>query len=116
MTDKGGNQVVGSSPILTGRVYSYDRGKPPAVLVYPNPARRGTEEIAFEVSEGLFSSLRIYSLSGELVRNLTGDEANSGKITWDIKNKAGKLAKSGVYFYIVEFGDRKFSGKIAIVR
>jgi len=116
MTDKGGNQVTGSSPILTGGTYRYRREGLPSVLVYPNPAKRDTKEMIFEVAEGTISSLRIYSLSGELIRDLAGSVAGGRRISWDIKNKAGKPVRSDVYLYIIESGGVKLSGKIAVVR
>ena len=60
--------------------------------------------------------IRIYSASGILVRVI---EHNStllgGEEDWDVRNRDGRLAASGVYFYHVESGDTRHVGRMTIV-
>jgi len=81
------------------------------VFAYPNPfvIRHGTESVRFNYS-GL-AVTRIYTLAGELVREIpvTG--------RWDGRNAAGQLAASGVYiFTLTSPNDEVGRGKILLIR
>ncbi|MBD3271187.1 MAG: T9SS type A sorting domain-containing protein [Elusimicrobia bacterium] len=61
------------------------------------------------------SIIRIYSLSGDLVKVLNAD-ANGTDIRWNARNSSGNKVVSGVYFYHIESpGDDK-TGKLVIIR
>ncbi len=50
--------------------------------------------------------IRIYSVSGILVRVLThNDPTGGGETTWDLRNRNNQFVASGVYFYHVEAPD-----------
>ena len=50
--------------------------------------------------------VRIYSVSGILVRVLThNDPTGGGEATWDLRNRNNQFVASGVYFYHVEAPD-----------
>ena len=58
--------------------------------------------------------LRIYTLGGDKVRELTADA--SGQAAWDGTNSAGQNAASGVYIvYVQGAGDSK-TLKVAVQR
>ncbi len=101
------------------------------VNVFPNPLY-GFNEYTGYVSESpddpwvTFSNLpqtditiRIYSLSGTLVRTLTQDDRdteNSPYIRWDLLNDAGLRVGSGMFLAIVsspKYGDKVL--KLAII-
>ncbi len=70
--------------------------KPAIMSNYPNPFNSST---VIEISNSKQTSrnnIRIYSLTGSLVREITPDE--NGKAYWDGKNKAGENVPSGIYF------------------
>ena len=84
--------------------------------VYPNPIIRnggGTDKIAFtDLPSG--TNLKIYTLSGKLVRTL--DEAGTGGIDWDVKNDQDGTITPGLYIYVLtdELGSNTKTGKLAI--
>jgi flagellar hook assembly protein FlgD len=48
------------------------------------------------------SNIKIYTVSGELVRSLT---ISSGAATWDIRNNDGQFVSSGIYFLVLDGRD-----------
>lgn len=59
--------------------------------------------------------IRIYTISGELVRTL--DKNDSGKtLDWDVRNARASAVDSGVYLWLIESGGRKKKGKLMIIR
>ncbi|OGS21853.1 MAG: hypothetical protein A3J83_04565 [Elusimicrobia bacterium RIFOXYA2_FULL_40_6] len=98
-------------------------------MVYPNPFKSGTNSkvITFANLSNDPTVIRIFNISGELVRILTKD-VNMDKIEWDLKNEHGNRVSSGIYLYkINNFLDpqypvmwngsssRSHVGKIAVV-
>lgn len=82
--------------------------------VYPNPCRGQDACREVMISRAMpGAKIRIYSLSGELVRGLTAD--GLGTAVWDTRNKSGGKAASGVYFILVKGGGTK-TLKLAIIR
>lgn len=92
-----------------------------SLRVYPNPwrpfdlrAETGDLEhgVVFDnLTQG--SRVRIYTVSGQLVR----DESPQGSSwVWDGKNTAGNAVFSGVYIYMVSDETIKKIGKITIIR
>ena len=61
--------------------------------------------------------VRIYSVSGILIRVLTHNDAtNGGDLTWDLRNRNNQFVASGVYFYHVEAADgRTKVGRLTVV-
>jgi hypothetical protein len=61
--------------------------------------------------------IRIYSLSGVLIRVLThNDPSNGGTAVWDLRNRNNQYVASGVYFYHVEAADgRTKIGRFTVV-
>jgi ligand-binding sensor domain-containing protein len=95
----------------------YESGIAPAkdlteVVPYPNPfvITEGTEKLTFDRLP-YPSKIKIYTVAGELVREIdSGDQ-------WDGRNKAGVLVSGGIYlFYVSDGSGNKAIGKIAVIR
>ena len=83
---------------------------------YPNPFNPETW-IPYCLKDAGFVSIRIYDITGQLIRTLNLGHKSTGIYTsmvesayWDGKNESGEVAGSGVYFYRYKFG-RFFSHK-----
>jgi Ca-activated chloride channel family protein len=86
---------------------------------HPNPFNPWTT-IEFVVSIDLDRDVfvRIYDLSGRLVRQLTlyVDDPGRYSVLWDGTTTEGVTAPSGVYLYAVDFGDAVLVGKMLMAR
>ena len=60
------------------------------------------------------ASVRIYTISGELVRSLEKNDLGE-TLEWDVKNSQGRNVASGVYIFTVKSGSQKASGKLMII-
>ena len=67
---------------------------------YPNPFNPSTT-IRFDIASRSRVELRVYDVSGSLVRTLVDEDmpAGSHQVQWNGRNDAGDPASSGVYFY-----------------
>jgi hypothetical protein len=68
---------------------------------YPNPFNPGTT-IAFDVNSSAVVTLRVFDLTGQVVRTLVnGEHFSPGRYerSWDGRSEAGVRVASGVYFY-----------------
>jgi hypothetical protein len=67
--------------------------------------------------------VRIYSVSGVLVRMLEHDGtrfdptsiSQTSELDWDLRNRNNQVVASGVYFYHVEAGDARRVGRFTVV-
>jgi len=87
---------------------------------YPNPFNPETW-IPYQLSEPAEVTLRIYSVSGELVRTLALGQTPAGvyqsrsrAVYWDGKNSVGEPVASGLYFYTLTAGDFTATRKLLI--
>jgi len=73
----------------------------------PNPFSRGSgTEIHFTVAEAGRAEVRIFDVSGRLVRSIvTEAELGDNFVIWDGRANSGRRAASGVYFYQLRAGD-----------
>ncbi|MCH7549348.1 MAG: T9SS type A sorting domain-containing protein [Candidatus Krumholzibacteriota bacterium] len=71
---------------------------------YPNPFNPATT-IQFSIAKRGHVTLRVYNVSGQLVRTLVDDDmaprAGSYAVEWDGRNDDGVRVASGIYFYRV---------------
>jgi len=104
----------------------------PVISVYPNPFSTTTAITlsGYQATNAPHSSpfaLRIYDLSGRLVKSFViSHQASGGKlmtndqcpmtITWDGRDKNGVLLPAGVYFYRWEGRGFDIQGKIVMIR
>lgn len=93
-----------SGPTLGLRSGEAEAGKPLWVGVrpsHPNPFNP-TTSIEYAVGERGFVTLRVYDVSGRVVRTLVSDTRNPGEVhvaVWDGRDDRGRPVSSGVYFY-----------------
>ncbi len=92
---------------------------PPGFLgqCYPNPFNPATT-IRFGLSEQARVRLRIYDVSGRLVRTLVDGVRGEGEHSerWNGTDHAGRAVASGVYFYCLEAGSFKETKKMVLLR
>ncbi len=85
---------------------------------FPNPLNPGTS-IAFGLPQpGGHVSLRVYDVSGRLVRTLVDGELPPGRHSsrWDGRDDAGTPVASGVYFYMLDAPGFSARGKGIVLR
>jgi hypothetical protein len=89
---------------------------------YPNPFNPETW-IPYKLSEIAKVELRIYNVSGQLVKVLDLGQQKPGTyigadkaIYWDGKNEDGEEVSSGTYFYQLNTGKSTFIKKMVITR
>lgn len=84
----------------------------------PNPFNPATS-IAYDVPEnGTPVSLRIYDVSGRLVRTLAdgAHQAGTHRATWDGRNDAGEAVASGVYFCRMQAGSFSDTQRMVLLK
>ncbi len=84
---------------------------------YPNPFRAATT-IPFDIRAPVKAALRIYDVSGQLIRTLVDREldAQSYRILWDGRDAFGQPVSSGIYFYKLVAGNFSDVRKLVIAR
>jgi hypothetical protein len=83
----------------------------------PNPFR-DMATISFELPARGFVRIAVYDVSGRLVREIWGGEADAGLHTthWDATDLAGTPVASGVYFCSVEAGGVTDTQRLVVLR
>jgi len=84
---------------------------------YPNPFNPSTT-IGFDLTKAAVVTVRIYSVTGQLVSTLTPGQLGPGTHTviWDGRNAAGLPVGSGMYLYVLRAGDFTAVRKMLLVR
>lgn len=85
---------------------------------YPNPFLIGSTEKIFTIDNlADDASVRIYTESGIMVRNISQQEIPGSQARWDGRNDRGDWVASGIYVYLVftENG-QSATGKVAVIR
>ena len=91
------------------------------VWPYPNPFRTdGTQRLRVHPQRlgGRFDELRVFTVSGRLVRKLSWSEMTDPRAAggWDGRNDGGELVAGGVYLLVVSSNDGKSAvGKVAVL-
>jgi len=60
--------------------------------------------------------IKIYTISGELVREYDYKPADGGKWTWDVETSRGEKVFSGVYIYYIKNEKEQKTGRLMIIR
>jgi len=83
----------------------------------PNPTT-GTMRFSYQLAKDLRSSLKVYNLAGQLVRNLVDGVIPAGahETVWDGRTESGKRVSAGVYLVRFEAGDYRATKKAVVVR
>lgn len=86
-------------------------------IIQPNPFNPRTE-ISFEMPAAGFASLRIFDLSGRLVRILEARRFERGPqaVTWRGDDDTGRAAASGVYLAVLETATGRVSQRLTLAR
>jgi len=84
---------------------------------YPNPFNPSTR-IEYQIPSSGVVEIKIYSITGELVKTLAKSEQSAGKysITWNGKDDYNKTVSSGVYICRVMFGNSVLSKKMLMLK
>lgn len=74
--------------------------------------------IKFHLPEAEDVTIRIYDITGNLIRGLVDEDYAPGayQIRWDGKNDDGDRVASGVYIYIIKAGSKTEVKKIAVIK
>ncbi|MFC1898269.1 CotH kinase family protein [Candidatus Cloacimonadota bacterium] len=84
---------------------------------YPNPFR---EYSIIEYSIPIAGKVRlaIYNLKGQIVKKLVNEVQEPGAYSaiWNGRNSQNKLARSGIYFYLLQQNGKSKVGKMILVR
>lgn len=83
----------------------------------PNPTR-GTALISFTLPQGGPVRLRVYDISGRLVRTLRDGTLSAGehRTVWDRRTDHGTQAHSGLYFYRLEAAGQTLGEKVVLLQ
>lgn len=83
----------------------------------PNPVRSGTE-FRFGLPIASQVSLRIYDITGSLVKELHNGEMKAGEhsLDWNLSSGLGTPVSSGIYFYRLVAGDYSSTRKMVVLR
>jgi len=101
-------------------VASCEEAKEPKVIenikILPNPTSRNAF-INYSLEKDSRTVIKIYNLSGQLVRNLLDISHRPGdyRARWDTKDDYGKYVAPGVYFYKIEMGKEIINGKLVVL-
>jgi hypothetical protein len=60
--------------------------------------------------------IRIYAVTGELVKEIRFDPGHVDPLEWDVRNADGEPVGSDVYLVLIKSGGNEKKGKIVIVR
>jgi hypothetical protein len=84
---------------------------------YPNPFNPATT-VEFTLDRDAMASLRVYDVSGRLVRTLLDSYLAAGRrsVTWDGRDDAGHGVASGAYFLRLEAGGRFLSRTVNLLK
>ena len=89
---------------------------------YPNPFNPDTW-IPYQLSEGSMVTMKIYDVTGSLVRTIGVGHKSVGyyltrerAVYWDGRNESGESVSSGVYFYTLITDDYTQTRRMVIVK
>jgi hypothetical protein len=84
---------------------------------FPNPFNPSTV-IGFDMREKSFVTIKIFSVSGQLVRTLIDGvkEPGSYSVAWNGRNNRGSAVGSGIYFYKMETKGFSETKKLVLLR
>lgn len=84
---------------------------------YPNPFNP-TTQIQFELNQPSDVQLKIYNVTGQLVKTLVNKELGAGKhaYQWSATNEMGRTVSSGVYIYQLKTGEQTLSKTMTFIK
>ena len=83
----------------------------------PNPFNPKTA-VVYEVPQACWTAVRVYDITGRLVRTLVDGTVEPGRhtATWDGRNDAGECVGSGVYFCTMETPEYHATHKMVLMK
>jgi len=101
------------------QVASIDDSRPVFALgkPYPNPSRSGSS-IRYGIAEECRVSLKIYDISGRLIRTLVDEKRSVGYYAceWDSRDESGAMVASGTYIYRLIAGPFSSMRKVVVLK
>lgn len=84
---------------------------------YPNPFNP-TTTIRFGLPEAQQVSIKIYSVTGQLIKTLIDDYLSEGyhQVVWNGLNQSGNKVSSGIYIYEMRTKDKRFIKKMLLAK
>ena len=83
---------------------------------YPNPFSNSTT-ISFSISESQKVSLKIYDMTGRLVKTLANAEMQVGthQLSWNAKDEKGNAVSAGIYLLRFDAGTKSETKKLSVI-
>ncbi|OGS27436.1 MAG: hypothetical protein A2297_04420 [Elusimicrobia bacterium RIFOXYB2_FULL_48_7] len=104
---------------LVSADYTFTTSSPkvePPAKAYPNPyTYNEAAPMKFWVAGATGGDVNIYTLDGDLVRELTAIPGTN-EVNWDGKNTEGQTVESGIYLYITKTDTNTKKGKFVFIR
>ncbi len=84
---------------------------------YPNPFNPATT-LHYELAEAAQVQLRVYAVSGQLVRELVAahQEAGAYRVEWDGRDASGAAVGNGVYLGVLQAGDFRAVTRMVLMK
>ncbi len=84
---------------------------------HPNPVVNMTR-FTFNIPDERPVELKVYNVTGQLVRTLVFGTQSAGRHTveWDLKDEFGKKVAAGTYLYRIQAGDLSATRKLQVLR
>ena len=99
---------------ISGLHYQMEQGLPTPSM-NPVLVKKGMQTIEF-LNVPPFSTIRIFTINGLLVRRIVSDNASFGSVPWNMKDALGSTVSSGIYLFHLQNKDLSFVGKFSVVR
>ncbi len=110
-------------PMMSGLMAVSSRQLEASFINYPNPfaAGRGHTEIEYYLENDSEVSLKIYNITGQLVRTLVDKEMQAGstrlhRYQWDGCNGQGNVVLNGVYFAVLKVNPASGASKQMVLK
>ncbi len=98
----------------TGLTYTKEVS-PPTLSMNPVLIKKELQCIEF-LNVPAFSTIRIFTINGLLIRSIVSDQFTFGSVPWDMKDKLGHEVASGIYLFHLQNKDQSVVGKFSVVR
>jgi glucan phosphoethanolaminetransferase (alkaline phosphatase superfamily) len=84
---------------------------------YPNPFNPSTT-IEYQIPKAGNVEVKIYNITGELVKTINNGFQNSGsyKVNWNSKNDFGQRVASGIYLFQVKYENIFLTKKLMLLK
>ncbi len=84
----------------------------------PNPITNSQIKISFSLAEPTITSLKIYNVSGRLIKNVVDEFMGSGvyNIVWNGKDAKNRAVAEGIYFYTLETPKQRLTKKLLLAK